>query len=178
MYCLSLSASPRSPILSIAGQVIGEVNKGVYVLMSGLDYERAILAAGPVGIMQACIDVAFPYMHTRKQFKTKIGHFQVSKRERGVVQIVDLFPPQLLQGKMADMYTRMSACRTYVYAVARSCDSGQVSSKDCAGAILYAAENATQVALDAIQCLGKCVCYWQQASSQLSWHVLFVCIIS
>ena len=116
--------------------VVGEVNKGVYVLMSGLDYERCILAAGPVGIMQACVDVAFPYMHVREQFDDKIGHFQ------------------LLQGKMADMYTRLSACRLYSYSVARSCDSGNASSKDCAGVILYAAENATQVALDAIQCLG------------------------
>ena len=116
--------------------VLGEVNKGVYVLMSGLDYERCILAAGPVGLMQACVDVAFPYMHVREQFGDKIGHFQ------------------LLQGKMADMYTRLSACRLYVYSVARSCDSGNAASKDCAGAILYAAENCTQVALDAIQCLG------------------------
>lgn len=104
--------------------------------MSGLDYERAILAAGSVGIMQACVDTAFPYMHIREQFGQKIGHFQ------------------LLQGKMADMYTRLSVCRSYVYSVARSCDAGGASSKDCAGAILYAAENATQVALDAIQCLG------------------------
>ena len=116
---------------------MGEVDKGVYVLMSGLDYERAVLAAGPIGIMQACVDTAFPYVHEREQFGDKIGHFQ------------------LLQGKMADMYTRLSACRLYVYAVARSCDSGSASSKDCAGVILYAAETATQVALDAIQCLGK-----------------------
>ncbi len=116
---------------------MGEVNKGVYVLMSGLDYERAVLAAGPVGVMQACVDTAFPYLHERKQFGQEIGHFQ------------------LLQGKMADMYTRLSACRLYVYGVARSCDSGNASGKDCAGAILYAAENATQVALDAIQCLGE-----------------------
>lgn len=116
---------------------MGQLNKGVYVLMSGLDYERSVLAAGPVGVMQACVDVSFPYMHERKQFGDKIGHFQ------------------LLQGKMADMYTRLSACRLYVYGVARSCDSGNAASKDCAGAILYAAENATQVALDAIQCLGN-----------------------
>lgn len=115
---------------------MGKVNGGVYILMSGLDYERCILAGGPVGIMQACIDTAFPYMHSRKQFGQKIGHFQ------------------LLQGKMADMYTRLSACRSYVYAVARSCDTGTASSKDCAGAILYAAETCTQVALDAIQCMG------------------------
>lgn len=117
--------------------VVGSVDKGVYILMSGLDYERCILAAGPVGIMQACIDTAFPYMHMREQFDRKIGTFQ------------------LLQGKMADMYTRLSACRSYVYAVARSCDQPSgASSKDCAGAILYAAETCTQVALDAIQCLG------------------------
>ena len=120
-----------------AANVMGEVNEGVYVLMSGLDYERALLAAGPVGLMQACVDVSFPYMHEREQFGDKIGHFQ------------------LLQGKMADMYTRLSASRSYVYAVARTCDTGTASSKDCAAAILYAAENATQVALDAIQCLGK-----------------------
>jgi isovaleryl-CoA dehydrogenase len=120
-----------------ATNVIGDVNKGVYILMSGLDYERCVLAGGPVGIMQACIDTSFPYMHMREQFNQKIGHFQ------------------LLQGKMADMYTRLSACRSYVYSVARSCDSGaRASSKDCAGALLYAAENCTQVALDAIQCLG------------------------
>ncbi len=115
---------------------MGEVNKGVYVLMSGLDYERAVLAAGPVGIMQACVDTTFPYVHQREQFGDKIGHYQ------------------LIQGKMADMYTRLSACRLYVYAVARSCDSGVASSKDCAGVILYTAETATQIALDAIQCLG------------------------
>lgn len=116
--------------------IVGEVNKGVYVLMSGLDYERCVLAAGPVGIMQACVDVAFSYAHERKQFEKKIGTFQ------------------LMQGKMADMYTRLGACRSYVYSVARSCDKGHADSKDCAGAILYAAENGTQVALDAIQCLG------------------------
>ena len=121
----------------LAANVMGEVNSGVYVLMSGLDYERALLAAGPVGVMQACVDVAFPYMHEREQFGDKIGHFQ------------------LLQGKMADMYTRLSVSRSYVYAVARTCDIGTASSKDCAAAILFAAENATQVALDAIQCLGK-----------------------
>lgn len=117
--------------------ILGEVNKGVYVLMSGLDYERLILAAGPVGIMQACVDTVFPYLHQREQFGQKIGHFQ------------------LMQGKMADMYTRLSACRSYVYSVARACDNGHTSaSKDCAGVILYSAESATQVALDAIQCLG------------------------
>ena len=105
--------------------------------MSGLDYERCILAGGPIGIMQACVDTAFPYMHVREQFNKKIGTFQ------------------LLQGKMADMYTRLSACRSYVYAVAKSCDTGGRSSKDCAGALLYSAENCTQVALDAIQCLGQ-----------------------
>ena len=116
---------------------MGDINKGVYILMSGLDYERCVLSGGPIGIMQACIDTTFPYLHTREQFGQKIGHFQ------------------LLQGKMADMYTRLSACRSYVYAVARSCDTENASSKDCAGVLLYAAENCTQVALDAIQCMGK-----------------------
>lgn len=119
-----------------AENVLGEVNKGMYVLMSGLDYERCILAAGPIGIMQACVDTAFPYMHEREQFGQKIGKFQ------------------LLQGRMADMYTRLSACRAYTYAVARACDLGHAESKDCAGVILYVSECASQVALDAIQCLG------------------------
>jgi len=116
--------------------VLGEVNKGVRVLMSGLDYERAVLAAGPLGIMPACMDVVVPYVHERKQFGQAIGEFQ------------------LMQGKLADMYTTMNACRAYVYAVARACDRGQTSRKDCAGVILYAAEKATQMALDAIQTLG------------------------
>lgn len=119
-----------------AANVMGGDGKGVYVLMSGLDLERLILAAGPVGLMQACIDVAFPYAHIRDAFGKKIGEHQ------------------LVQAKMADMYTRLSACRSYVYSVARACDSGHVNTKDCAGVILYAAENATQVALDAIQILG------------------------
>lgn len=116
--------------------VLGEVNKGVYVLMSGLDYERLVLAAGPVGLMQAACDVAFDYAHQRKQMNQLIGEFQ------------------LLQGKMADMYTSLSACRSYLYSVARSAEAGVRSSKDCAGVILYCAERATQVALDAIQILG------------------------
>ncbi|XP_063821043.1 isovaleryl-CoA dehydrogenase, mitochondrial [Ostrinia nubilalis] len=119
-----------------AENVLGEVNKGVYVLMSGLDLERLVLAGGPVGIMQAAIDAAFQYAHTRKQFGKNIGEFQ------------------LLQGKMADMYTTLSACRSYLYNVARACDEGHVNSKDCAGVILYCAEKATQVALDAVQILG------------------------
>lgn len=119
-----------------AANVMGSEGKGVYVLMSGLDLERLILAAGPVGIMQACIDVAFPYAHMRDAFGKKIGE------------------QQLIQAKMADMYTRLSACRSYVYSVARACDAGHVNTKDCAGVILYTAENATQVALDAIQILG------------------------
>ncbi|XP_052738362.1 isovaleryl-CoA dehydrogenase, mitochondrial [Bicyclus anynana] len=119
-----------------ATNLLGEENKGVYVLMSGLDLERLVLAAGPVGLMQAAADVAFEYAHTRKQFGTRIGEFQ------------------LLQGKMADMYTTLSACRSYLYNVAKACDDGHVNSKDCAGAILYCAEKATQVALDAIQILG------------------------
>jgi isovaleryl-CoA dehydrogenase len=115
---------------------LGGVNKGVNVLMSGLDYERAVLAAGPLGIMQACMDVAVPYVHERAQFGQPIGSFQ------------------LVQGKLADMYTTMNACKAYVYAVAKACDHGQTSRKDAAGAILYAAEKATLVALDAIQLLG------------------------
>ncbi|KAJ8353585.1 hypothetical protein SKAU_G00211520 [Synaphobranchus kaupii] len=116
--------------------VLGPLNKGVYVMMSGLDLERLVLAAGPLGIMQAVMDHAIPYMHIREAFGQKIGHFQ------------------LLQGKMADMFTRLSSCRQYVYNVARACDKGHYSSMDCAGVILYCAENATQVALDGIQCLG------------------------
>ncbi|XP_030385599.1 isovaleryl-CoA dehydrogenase, mitochondrial [Scaptodrosophila lebanonensis] len=119
-----------------AKNVLGQENKGVYVLMSGLDYERLVLAAGPVGLMQAACDVAFDYAHQRKQMNKLIGEFQ------------------LLQGKMADMYTTLSACRTYLYSVARACDAGIRSPKDCAGVILYSAEKATQVALDAIQILG------------------------
>ena len=116
--------------------VLGQVGKGVGVLMSGLDYERAVLAAGPCGIMQACLDVVVPYVHERKQFGQAIGEFQ------------------LVQGKLADMYTTMNACKAYVYAVAKACDRGQTTRKDSAGAILYAAEKATLVALDAIQLLG------------------------
>lgn len=116
--------------------VLGEINKGVYVLMSGLDYERLVLAAGPIGLMQAACDVAFDYAHQRRQFNQRIGEFQ------------------LIQGKMADMYTTLNACRSYLYTIARSTTSGKASSKDCAGVILYAAEKATQVALDAIQILG------------------------
>ncbi len=117
-------------------QVLGEVNKGVKVLMSGLDYERTVLAAGPIGIMQACLDVVMPYVHERKQFNQPIGEFQ------------------FIQGKLADMYTELSACRAYLYTVAKACDMGKVSRKDAAGAILYTAEKATQMALQAIQILG------------------------
>jgi isovaleryl-CoA dehydrogenase len=116
--------------------VLGAVGRGVNVLMSGLDYERAVLAAGPTGIMQACLDVVVPYVHERRQFGQAIGEFQ------------------LVQGKLADMYTTTNACKAYVYAVARACDAGRTTRKDAAGAILYAAEKATQVALDAIQLLG------------------------
>ena len=119
-----------------AENVLGEVNKGVKVLMSGLDYERAVLAGGPLGIMQACMDVVIPYIHERKQFDRPIGEFQ------------------LMQGKIADMYTTMNACRAYVYAVAMACDRGETARKDAAGAILYAAEKATWMALEAIQALG------------------------
>ncbi|MEM1150507.1 MAG: isovaleryl-CoA dehydrogenase [Pseudomonadota bacterium] len=116
--------------------VMGPVNGGVEVLMSGLDYERAVLAAGPIGIMQAALDVVLPYVHERKQFGKSIGEFQ------------------LIQGKVADMYVEMNATRAYVYAVAKSCDRGETTRKDAAGAILYAAEKATKIALDAIQILG------------------------
>lgn len=116
--------------------VLGQVGKGVAVLMSGLDYERLVLAAGPVGLMQACMDIALPYSQDRQQFGQPIGDFQ------------------LMQGKLADMYTELQCSRAYVYAVARACDRGQVSRKDCAGVILYSAEKATQVALQAIQTLG------------------------
>ncbi len=116
--------------------VLGTVNRGVNVLMSGLDYERAVLAAGPLGIMQACMDVAIPYVHERKQFGAPIGTFQ------------------LVQGKIADMYVTLNSCRAYVYAVAKACDRGETTREDAAGAILLAAEKATQVALDAIQLLG------------------------
>ena len=116
--------------------MLGAIGKGVNVLMSGLDYGRAVLAAGPIGIMQACMDVVLPYVHERRQFGQAIGEFQ------------------LMQGKLADMYTTMSACKSYVYAVGRACDDGKITRKDAAGAILYAAEKATWMTLEAIQCLG------------------------
>jgi isovaleryl-CoA dehydrogenase len=119
-----------------AENVLGVVNKGVNVLMSGLDYERAVLAAGPTGIMQACMDVVIPYVHERKQFGQAIGEFQI------------------MQAKLADMYVIMNAAKSYVYTVAKACDRGEVTRKDAAGAILYAAEKATWMALEAIQCLG------------------------
>ncbi|MGH7116579.1 MAG: isovaleryl-CoA dehydrogenase, partial [Stellaceae bacterium] len=116
--------------------VLGAEDEGVHVLMSGLDYERTVLAAGPLGIMQACLDLVIPYIHDRRQFGQAIGKFQ------------------LIQAKIADMYTGMNACKSYVYAVARACDRGQTTRKDAAGAILYAAEKATAMALDAVQILG------------------------
>jgi isovaleryl-CoA dehydrogenase len=119
-----------------AENVLGKLNDGVKVLMSGLDYERVVLAAGPLGIMQACLDAVLPYVHERKQFGQPIGSFQ------------------LVQGKLADMYVTMNAAKAYVYAVAKGCDQGRTTREDAAGAILYAAERATQVALDAIQLLG------------------------
>jgi isovaleryl-CoA dehydrogenase len=119
-----------------AENVLGAAGNGVEVLMSGLDYERAVLAAGPLGIMQACLDAVIPYLHQRKQFGQPIGEFQ------------------LMQGKLADMYVTLNACRAYVYAVGRACDRGEVARKDAAGAILFAAEKATWMALEAIQCLG------------------------
>ncbi len=116
--------------------ILSEAGRGVNVLMSGLDYERAVLAGGPLGIMQACLDVVVPYVHERKQFGQPIGEFQ------------------LMQGKLADMYTTLNACRAYVYAVGQACDRGETMRKDAAGAILYAAEKATWMAGEAIQCLG------------------------
>lgn len=116
--------------------VLGTLDGGVRVLMSGLDYERVVLSGGPVGIMQACLDVVLPYIHDRKQFGQAIGEFQ------------------LMQGKLADMYTELNASRCYVYAVAASCDRGETTRKDSAGCILYSAEKATQMALQAIQALG------------------------
>ena len=116
--------------------MLGDEGRGVNVLMSGLDYERIVLAGGPLGIMQACMDAVVPYIHERKQFGQAIGEFQ------------------LMQGKIADMYTTMNASRAYVYAVAQACDRGETTRKDAAGAILYAAEKATWMALEAIQCLG------------------------
>lgn len=124
--------------------ILGEIGRGVEVLMSGLDYERAVLAGGPLGIMRACMDIVIPYIHERKQFGKAIGEFQ------------------LMQGKVADMYTTLNACRAYIYAVGRMCDTANANSygneramrKDAAGAILYSAEKATAMALDAIQILG------------------------
>jgi isovaleryl-CoA dehydrogenase len=116
--------------------VLGAVGNGVNVLMSGLDYERVVLAAGPLGIMQACMDLVLPYVHDRKQFGQPIGRFQ------------------MMQAKLADMYVSMNAARAYVYAVARACDAGHTTREDAAGAILYAAERATWMALETIQCLG------------------------
>jgi isovaleryl-CoA dehydrogenase len=138
---LGMRGSPTSELVFEdcevpAENVLGQVDGGVRVLMSGLDYERAVLAAGPLGIMQSALDTVIPYIHERKQFDQPIGEFQ------------------LVQGKLADMYTEFSACRSYVYAVARACDRGRTARKDAAGAILYAAEKATKIALDAIQLLG------------------------
>jgi isovaleryl-CoA dehydrogenase len=119
-----------------ADNVLGSVGNGVNVLMSGLDYERVVLAAGPLGIMEACLDAVIPYVHERKQFGKPIGSFQ------------------LMQAKLADMYVTMNAAKAYVYSVARACDRGKTTREDSAGAILYAAERATWMALEAIQCLG------------------------
>jgi isovaleryl-CoA dehydrogenase len=119
-----------------ASQILGAENAGVAVLMSGLDFERVVLSGGPLGLMQACLDVVLPYVHDREQFGQPIGTFQ------------------MVQAKLADMYTELNACRAYVYAVANACDRGQTSRKDAAGAILYSAERATQMALNAIQILG------------------------
>lgn len=116
--------------------VLGEPGRGVNVLMSGLDYERCVLAGGPIGIMRACLDIVVPYVHDRKQFGQPIGEFQI------------------MQAKLADMYTTLNAARAYVYAVAKACDRGRTTRKDAAGAILFSAEHATRMALEAIQCLG------------------------
>ena len=116
--------------------ILGKLNEGVKVLMSGLDYERVVLSGGPIGLMQACMDVVIPYIHDRKQFGQAIGEFQ------------------LMQGKVADMYTLLNASRAYLYAVAQACDRGETARKDAAAVILYTAENATRLALDAIQILG------------------------
>ena len=116
--------------------VVGDLGRGAGVLMSGLDFERAVLSGGPLGIMQACMDIVVPYVHERKQFGQAIGEFQ------------------LMQGKLADMYTKMNASRAYVYAVAKACDRDRTTRKDAAGAILYSAERATEMTLDAIQILG------------------------
>ena len=138
---LGMRGSPTSELVFEdcevpAENVLGQEGEGVRVLMSGLDFERAVLAAGPLGIMQACLDAVIPYIHDRQQFGQPIGEFQ------------------LIQGKVADMYAAFSACRAYVYAVARACDAGRTTRKDAAGAILYAAEAATRMALDAVQILG------------------------
>ncbi len=138
---LGMRGSPTSELVFEDCEVpeenlLGQLGKGVNVLMSGLDYERAVLAAGSTGIMQACMDIVIPYLHERKQFGKPIGEFQ------------------LMQGKLADMYTTMNATKAYVYAVAKACDRGQTTRKDAAGAILYAAEKATWMALEAIQALG------------------------
>jgi isovaleryl-CoA dehydrogenase len=138
---LGMRGSPTSELLFEdcevpAENILGKLNEGVGVLMSGLDFERAVLSAGPIGIMQAAVDLVLPYSRERRQFGKQIGEFQ------------------LVQGKIADMYTAMNASRAYVYAVARACDNGRVTRQDAAGVILFAAERATQVALDAIQLLG------------------------
>ena len=138
---LGMRGSPTSELVFEdcevpAENVLGQLDEGVRVLMSGLDFERAVLAAGPIGIMQACLNVVVPYIHDRRQFGQAIGEFQ------------------LIQGKLADMYTAFGACQSYVYAVARSCDRGRTTRKDAAGAILYSAESATRMALDAVQILG------------------------
>jgi isovaleryl-CoA dehydrogenase len=116
--------------------ILGMPNKGIKILMSGLDYERVVLSGGPLGIMQSCLDIVLPYIHERKQFGQSIGEFQ------------------LIQGKLADMYTNLNAARAYVYAVAKACDRGEATRKDAAAAILFASEKATQTTLEAIQCLG------------------------
>ena len=138
--------------------VLGEIDHGVRVLMSGLDYERAVLAGGPIGIMQACMDVVMPYVHERRQFGQPIGQFQ------------------LMQGKLADMYTTLSATRSYVYAVGAACDRGEITRKDAAGAILYAAEKATWLAGEAIQAMGG-MGYIQDTPTGRFWRDAKLCEI-
>lgn len=116
--------------------ILGDIGQGIPILMNGLDYERVVLAGGPLGILRACLDVVIPYVHERHQFNKPIGEFE------------------LIQGKIADMYTNISACQAYLYTVAQACDQGKINRKDAAGVILYTAERATQMALQAIQCLG------------------------
>ncbi|XP_071653363.1 isovaleryl-CoA dehydrogenase, mitochondrial-like isoform X3 [Temnothorax longispinosus] len=148
-----------------AANVLGEVNKGIYVLFSGLDLERLVVSSGPVGILQACCDIAFEYAHSRKQFGQYLAQFQliqVTRQKTPSLCLKNFYDLQLrcrpilitFQGKIADMYTALSASRSYLYSVARSCDAGHINRKDCAAVLVFSAENAMKAALDAIQILG------------------------